>query len=173
MATLSETIQFGDEIFDVDALVASSFDTTLIKTAYKYSFINNGKVDFGLSVGVSTFIFDFEVVAEGSAGGGPSEVQAESEQQVAPVPVLGLHVDYTIRPGLILKASGEIFDLDVDDFEGKVTDFRVSIDWYPFEHFGFGAGFNDVRLDFSDVGIPGFMVDYDFDGLMAYASYVF
>ncbi len=96
----------------------------------------------------------------------------ESEDFIAPIPVLGLHADFRLAEKWYLRSGGEFFDVSVDDQSGSLTDVRASVDWYPFDHFGFGAGFNRSRLTYEDVAIPAIDVTYTYSGATFYVSYV-
>jgi hypothetical protein len=42
-ATIDESIQFGDEIFDINSTISSEYDLTVYKAAYTYSFLVRDK----------------------------------------------------------------------------------------------------------------------------------
>lgn len=89
---------------------------------------------------------------------------------------LAYRYDVLNRPawdlGLNLRTGGEFFDVRMSNQKGSLTDVRAAIDWYPFEHFGFGVGFNRTRLGYEDLGIPQVDVTYTYSGTNLYLSYV-
>lgn len=172
-AALVQQIQFGDELYDVDAIVDSSFDTQLYKLAYKPSIFNNGRVDVGLSIGISAMRVEAGIEAIGSVGGGPSAGAIERESLTAPVPLLGAHVDVTLYRGLFLRTSYEYFNASHDEYSAQMTDARISLDYIPWKHFGFGVGYNLVSLEAADDEAPAFAFEYQYDGAMAYVSLLF
>jgi len=173
---LDEQVIFEGHIYDVGAEVDTTFATALFKLAYKYSFVNNGKIDTGMSFGLSTFRIGLKLagearVVDGSGGGAVTAFATEEEDFYAPVPMLGAHVDYTIRPRLFFRSSFELFDLSVQDLEARVLDWKTTLDWYPWQHWGFGVGYDLIDLSYADNDPPAFVVDYAFDGLLVYVSY--
>jgi hypothetical protein len=176
LVTLDEQIRFEDHIYDVGAEVDSAFATAIFKTAYNYSFVNNGKIDGGMSFGLSTFRIGLKLAGEAriideSGGGAEIAFASEEEDFYAPVPMFGAHVDYTIRPGLFVRSSFELFDLSVQDLDVRVLDWKATLDWYPWQHWGFGVGYDLIDMRYADNDPPAFVVDYAFDGLLVYVSY--
>ena len=167
--TLDRQIQFGDVVFNLNADVMTEFKNDVIKLAYRYDIVNRPAWDLGLSFGISAFVIDTSIAVIGGGGGMAS---AESEDFIAPIPVLGLHADVRLAKKWYLRTSGEFFDVQVDDQKGSLTDYRAAVDWYPFEHFGFGAGFNRSRLAYEDLGVPAVDVTYTYSGTTVYVSYV-
>ena len=166
---LDREIQFGDDTFEFDAELTTEFKNDLFKLAYRYDVVRRPGWDLGLSFGLSAFAFDLGLQAVPAGGGA---IIAENEDFIAPIPMLGLHTDVKLAKNWYFRAGAEFFDVDVDDFEGKVADTRAAIDWYPFQHFGFGVGFNRVHMTIEDTGLPGLDITYIFSGTMVYASYV-
>jgi len=174
--TLDEPIQFGDEIFDVDATVAGEFNTRVAKLAYKYSIVNNGKIEAGISAGLSILDLETSLAASGTVGnGGGTTGAAERAEEsfIAPVPVLGAHLNVTMHPNWFFRASWEYFDAGAQDIDARLIDAKVTFDYYPWNHVGFGLGYNLVNIDYSDREPPAVGVDYDYDGALAYVSFIF
>lgn len=167
--TLNRQIQFEDTVFMLNADVESRFKNDVIKLAYRYDVVKRPAWDLGLSLGVSAFIVDVSLAATGGGGGTAS---FESEDFIAPIPVLGLHTDVRLAEKWYLRMGGEFFDVDIDDQKGSLTDVRASVDWYPFDHWGFGVGFNRTRLTYEDLGVPVVDVTYSYSGTTVYISYV-
>lgn len=167
--TIDEQIQFGDTIFDVDVDVATRFKNDVYKIAYRYDVVRRPRFDLGLSFGFSAFVIDVGLEATGAGGG---MVSAETEDFVAPVPVIGIHADVKLAQKWYLRTGGEFFDVSVDGVKGNLSDIRLAVDWFPFKHFGFGAGYNRSRLTYEDVAAPTVDVSYTYAGAMVYASYV-
>lgn len=170
---LDERIHFGDTVYDVGAEVETRFTSGLYKVSYRYSFIRNERIDFSGSVGISAFSSKFRIRGEGSVNGQSEEFEESSKRVIAPIPVLGVAAEVKIVKSLFFRISGEYFHITVSNVEGRFSDGRASIDWYPFKHFGFGAGYNRVGLSAEDSDGANYEVDYSFDGLLGYATYVF
>jgi hypothetical protein len=168
---ITEEIQWGDEVYAVDARIASEFTNDLIKVAYKYSFVNTDAVEVGASFGVSAYSFKAALSAEASVqGGGTGEVQRESEDFVAPVPMVGIAVDWHVARTISLRFSGEFFDARVSGYDGTVTDSLVGVDWMLGRTAGIGLAYSytslKVQRDKDDE--PYLELKYSYDGLYGY-----
>jgi hypothetical protein len=168
-SVIDETIQFEDQVFDIDALVTTKFSNDIVSLAYHYSFVRNPKIEAGVSIGFSAFMIDASLSAEGEGG----MVSRATEDFIAPIPVIGLDVDVPLGHDLFFKAGGEYFNISVDDWKGKLTNLNTSINWHPYEHWGFGVGYNRYKLKYEDLGIPQVDVELTYAGMTLYATYVF
>jgi hypothetical protein len=170
---LDEQIEFEGVIFDVGASVESDFDTQSVKVAYSYSFVNNGRVDFGISAGLSTFYFEAGIAGDGTivVEGEPIErfVVAE-EKLIAPVPVGGIRFEYTIRPRLIFRTAAQYFAIGLDGWEADLYDWVASIDYYPGKHIGFGVAYDFTGIRYIDKGSDRLEFNYDYSGLVLYLN---
>ena len=173
--SLSEDIEFRDLTFVGN--FESEFDMSLLKLGYRYSFSDDGRLNAGFSTGLSTFRFGLELSGDVEVidpnGGGTTISGDGSEATVtAPIPFLGVFIDYAFTPKLVMRIKPEFFDLEVGDFEGRFIETRWTLDWYFSRHVGIGGGYNSTDLQFSDTGDSPFNVDYRYSGLLIYLSFV-
>jgi hypothetical protein len=97
--TLQEQIQWGDEVFDVDLGVASTFDILLLPVSYRFSLVKSDRVDLGLSAGVFAMFADASIAA-------PEIDAAEAESANFPLPVFG--ADARVLSARALRDQGRI-----------------------------------------------------------------
>jgi len=171
--TLDREITWGDLVFPVSARVSTETSTTIIKLAYKYSFHRGERFEWGASFGLSTLITKAELSGDAQAGGGGTSFQGESDSVTAPIPVFGLHGEFAISRQVFVRGSVEYFHISLDEQEGSLTDSRLTFDWYPLKHFGFGVGYNRFVADYEDVGRGEIGFRYEFSGPQGYVTYVF
>jgi hypothetical protein len=176
--TIDETIKFGDPPmeFRVGAEVATTFNSTLFAVNYRYSFINNGKVDAGVSAGLFTYTYDLELTGEASVQGDPgmsTTLESADARVLAPLPAFGIFVNYAVRKNLIFRAEVRALNIEISDFIGKFSDVRFTLDWYFYKHLGIGIGSSRTSIDFQDKGSDPFLVEYSYGGFMGYLSIVF
>ena len=69
--------------------------------------------------------------------------------------------------------SASSYELDVSDFEGRLVDTSVTIDYFFTRHFGVGVGSNTTDIRFRNTGTDPYSVDYRQSGLVWYASAAF
>ena len=170
---LDREITWGDLVFPVSASVSTETSTTIIKLAYKYSFHRGERFEWGASFGLSTLISKAELAGQAQAGGGGTSFQSESDSVTAPIPVFGLHGEFRMTRQVYVRGSIEYFHIDIDEQEGSLSDGRLTFDWYPFRHFGFGIGYNRFVADYEDVGRGEIAFRYELSGPQGYVTYVF
>jgi len=175
--TIDKEIQWGDVTYEAGAEIHSKAEVQLLDIIYRYSFINNGKVTFGVNGGVSSLWTDFSLSGEGtiSGGGGASGTIKESKDVIVPVPVIGVHFDMTLTKRLFWRAEGNFFAANVSGYDGTISVLSTSIVWFPTRNIGVGAGFASDMYNIKRSGDNGgdVKVKYGFSGVTAYAQFVF
>jgi hypothetical protein len=171
---LEEYIDFLDLTF-----VGNYFATNDVKVytvGYRRSLVNTGRVDAGLSIGLSTF--DFRIAIEGEisvTGGIPTplpefERRAAANDVLAPVPTVGMFINYALTPRLILSLSAGFLDLDIDKYDGRFLETRVTIDWFFSRHWGVGAGLGSTDVRVINTGDNPYRFEYQYDGILLFLS---
>jgi len=171
--TLLKDIEIGDTIFPLGTEVTSSFDLQVFKVAYSYSFFQDDRMDMGVSFGIFVMPISFEIDASGAFEG------HESESITAPLPVLGLRADFAITPKLFIKYNLDFFYLEIDQFEGAVTDNKLVLEYNAFKNIGFGIGLERFNIyikaegeDYPNIDFNG-SFQFSYFGLMAYCKVYF
>jgi len=178
-ARVFEEITFGDppQQFTVGALVQTKLDSTLFAVNYRYSFVNNGKLDAGVSGGLFTYAYDIGLVGEAFlVGGDPmaTEVQDATTRVIAPLPAFGIFIDYAFAKNFVFRGAVRALNIEFGDFTGKYLDTRFTVEWYFYKHLGIGIGTSGSSIDFRDTSPDDpFRVTYDYSGYLAYLSIVF
>jgi len=167
---LEEEFSFGGREFELGAALTSTFDMDLFQVMYEYSFINDGRVNAGIAAGLSTFFIKGEVTGEailrddrGNEIG--TEVTSERTNLLAPVPSVGMFVEYAVAKWAILRLRASSLNLDIGDIEGRFLDVRATMDFYVTHHVGIGVGLNNTDLRYTDFGNDPVRVDYRYDGI--------
>lgn len=137
--TLTEEVHWGGTIIKVDEETTSKVGTQILKLAYRYNFVTDARVVLGGSFGLHTMKLDLGI--RSTAGS-----VEESFGVTAPLPLFGLHGTYALSRTWSLYASGEILKLEIDNYGGTITDFRLGLDWDVFEHIGLGIELNAFNL---------------------------
>ncbi|HTR02194.1 MAG TPA: hypothetical protein VMN82_03285, partial [Thermoanaerobaculia bacterium] len=131
--TLDKDIVVGDVTYHAGAQLDTRVRSTLAELYYSYSFINNGDLEFGLGLGVSSYWNAFEASGSGTlSGGGQSgsaSFQAESRNLVAPIPALKAYFVYALYPRLFARAAYKGITGTVDGYHGEMNDFRGGLDY--------------------------------------------
>jgi hypothetical protein len=175
--TIDQAIEWGDVTYDAGAKVATESKARMINAIYKYSFFNNGKVEFGLNGGISALWNDFTLSGEGTVSG-EEDVAGTitgSNSTIFPIPVLGVHFEMTLAKRLLWQAEDNFFVASVSDYDGNVNEFSTSIAYYPTRSFGLGAGFASTSYTVTKSGSDGaaVRVRYAYNGVIAYMAFTF
>ncbi|MGI9238171.1 MAG: hypothetical protein ACR2QZ_12285 [Woeseiaceae bacterium] len=165
--TIDQSIQFGDEIFDIDSTISTDLDMTIFKAAYTYSFLVRDEGYLGFTAGLYVLSSDISL-RESNTG------QFEAEDITAPLPVIGFRGDYQFTPRLMLRSSAELFAIEFDNVDGTLFDFYVGLNYHFHDNFAVGLGYNNVSLDVDADGsdFTG-SLDWTYDGALLTVQYSF
>jgi hypothetical protein len=169
---LTGQIEWEDEVFPIDAQVATLWDTRVVTFQYRFSVFQRERVDVGLSAG----LFAIKVKSGIALGDSVDDVGGDVSEQ-APLPMLGLGVEWEFARGFMLRARGQYLAISISDtIDGSWGEAAAAVEWYPFEsarQFGIGAGYNyadiDVKIRFGEVLRRDFEYKYEFRGPVLYA----
>jgi hypothetical protein len=146
-ATLATEIQWGDDLFPVDAQVAATLGFEVIEAAYEYAFVTSDRAEIAGSVGLHYTTLEARLAATvtspttGSRSiGGPRSVDA-------PLPVVGLRGMWRLGDRVYLDAQAQYFSLAIDDIKGSLYNYRAALIWQPTRRVGFGAGYDAFGVD--------------------------
>ena len=160
---IEETIEFGDESFDIDTVVGTSSDLSILKAAYTYAMINRERGFLGITGGL--YVADTQLTLQQQALG-----TFESEDLTAPLPVLGLRGEYEITDKITLRAAGEWFKVSTGDVDGRLRDIYVGVDYGFNQRIAVGLAYNDVVMNIGATETGGFegALDWGYDGFLLY-----
>jgi hypothetical protein len=169
---LTGQIEWEDEVFPVDAQVATVWDTRVLSFQYRFSVVKRERVDVGVSLG----LFAMKVKSGIALGDSTADVSADVSEQ-APLPMLGLGIEWEFARNFMLRARGQYLAISIQDtVDGNWGEGAVAVEWYPLESFrqlGIGAGYNyaniDVQLQIGDIIQDEFQYKYKFRGPVVYA----
>jgi hypothetical protein len=167
---LSRNVQWGNEIYYVGANVKGTWDTWQANLYYRFSFVQGDKGEFGGTIGVSYADITASLQGQGQVAGTTALYYGKVEGHVAaPVPVIGLFGTWQINPQWSLFADVNYLQLNISGVDGRYTDARVNVDYFPWKNYGFGAGYlyDDYKIDSTKNSFAG-SLDYRFSGWLAY-----
>ena len=164
---IDEEIEWGDTVYPINARIKSEFDVVIYKLAYTWSFLRREKGYLGLTGGLYIASFGTSL-REANLGG------VESDTVTAPLPVIGLRGEYEISDRWTFRASGELFALEYEEYDGSLVDLYAGVDYQMWKHASIGLGINSVVLD---VGITRerFTGNFDwrYDGGLLFVKFDF
>jgi hypothetical protein len=140
--TIDEEIDFGDDVYPVDATVTGKVKTTVLSLAYEFDFLQRENWELGGTFGIHNL--KFETSLSGEINGQAAAIESSAEAN-GPLPVLGLHGIYRFNDKFYLDYGLQFFKISFDVYDGSVTDANISGVWQFSEHWGVGAGWNQFR----------------------------
>ncbi|MGH7741422.1 MAG: hypothetical protein ACRENS_05305 [Candidatus Eiseniibacteriota bacterium] len=150
---IDRSIDFNDFNFALNTDVRTKFDSRLFKLGYRYSFINDGRVESGVIAGVSTYTYnislDGNATAAGSGGSGTAAFAQAKKDVVAPIPTFGIFTSCALNRKLILLGSAGFFALNAGGIRARLNEGRVKLDYFVSRHLGIGAGIAGSNTWFS------------------------
>jgi len=171
--TIGKEIVVDNVTIGAGTIVDTTFNYQILKAAYSYSFFQDDRMDLAASFGLFVMPIKFELNAEGLASG------QGKFSFTAPLPAVGLRGDFAITPRWFLRTNLDVFYLEYQSFKGALVDTRVAVEYNPWNHFGFGLGFDNFRValeakenDYPAVNFQG-NVKSQFMGVQLYARYFF
>jgi hypothetical protein len=171
--TIGKEIVVDNVTLAVGTNVETTFNYQIIRAAYSYSFFQDDRMDLAASIGLFVMPIKFEMSASGLGS------KQGDFDFTAPLPALGLRGDFAITPRWMLRTNLDFFYLEYQSFRGLLVDTRVAVEYNPWEHFGFGLGFENFRVkleakdkDYPSVDFQG-VIKSQFLGVQLYARYFF
>ena len=169
-AVLDEDIEWGDVVFGAGSNAAIGSEFALTRIFFGRQFDTRKTHDIGIGGGIhwlhiGAFI-EGEILVNGIPAAARRSVSAE-----APLPNIGMWYKYSISPRWALRARLDLFSANIDDYDGRLINFGLGVNYQAFEHVGIGMNYNyvelDVKINKSDWRGN---IETTYDGIFVYAS---
>lgn len=168
---IEEDIKWGDYTFQANGQMTAKFRSSFIYCAYRYDFLNVEKVHIAGSAGLSWTQLSASLIGEGNAldpNGVPIAGEFEKKSSIgAPVPLIGLNVDWAITKRLILRSYSRVFGLNLSTIKGNVFESGLHLNWLFVRHFGLGLAYdkNEIKIKEFKTGDNKGKFDYRVTGI--------
>jgi len=173
--TLDREIEWGGDVYPVNAKVDAEFKFSVIELAYEYAFWKRDNYEINGSIGLHYTSLDASLKAKAESSGGALDADLDNSASVdAPLPVIGLRGMWNLSHNFWLDATAQFFALSIDQYDGNLQDYRVLVTWQPKKWLGVGLGYNRFSVDV-DVDGDNFngSLDWTYSGPMAFYSVSF
>ncbi|WDF58063.1 hypothetical protein PQ462_15195 [Flavobacterium sp. KACC 22758] len=169
--TLQKEIEFKDHVYPVNAEVAAFMDNQMIRFAYGYAIVSKPKYELGLLIGAHIMLADVGVGLVGNT------VQAQYRDNVnftAPLPDIGIWGEFVLGRKVGLYANLNYFALKIDDIDGRIVSYNLSVLYNVYQNFSLTAGYTGLnfRVDVARPKIDGFF-KWGYNGPTIAATYSF
>jgi hypothetical protein len=135
---LAQTVNFGDQVFTVNSLLATSVDWRIFGMTYTYSIFHNDR--FELGTGLAAYLL--ETQAQGRVNA------TEQQQQVSGVgafPTIPLDFALRISQRWAVTWRGQYFHAALHNFDGWLADIHEDVQYRWTPNFSVGVGYSSVR----------------------------
>jgi len=141
LRTLDIDFTYEGQDYTNGSSVKSKFDTRTTKLGYGYSFYRSKKAELVFTAGLH--ILNYDISLEDS-----SNNLANSSDVSAPLPLIGLTMDYHISDRWKLVYKTQSFYIKIDNaVRGSLVDFELDTEYRFTKHFAVGLGFSRLTLD--------------------------
>ena len=131
----------------VNADLDSNLDLDLYVINLAYNFIRSDRVTFGVGAGVH--LADVDIGITGTVNG---VIVASGDADVlAPLPNVYVNGAYAFTDKFLIRSGGGAMSLSSGDWDGELYFVQAFLEYWTWQHLGFGAGYRYVEVD----------VDYD------------
>jgi hypothetical protein len=177
---LEDDVTWGDFIFKQGASVTGRFESWFPYVAWRYTFLDLPQVRISGSAGFNYVGLKASLAAQGSVtdlGGTPvTGAVDESVKVAAPVPQLGLQLDWALTRRLaVLVYTRQIYVDNIAGIKGGIGETAMRLHWWYAKHAGIGGGFEKESIDLKsyEKGDTRARFRYEVRGLTFYFTFAF
>ena len=169
--TLQKTIEFGNNTYPVNATVSAFMDNEIYRITYGYAFISKPKYEIGALIGTHILLGDVGLRLEGVTA---AVEYRDNFDFTAPLPDLGLWGEFVLGKKLGLYANANYFALKINDIDGRLWSYNLSILYNVYKNFSLTAGYTglNIRVDAKKERLNGFF-KWGYNGPSITATYAF
>ncbi len=173
-------IDTGELRFLAGAVIETQFDTKIFKLNWKYSVSNSPNLAAGFTAGLSTF--DLFLALNGQAividpaepDFGTTVFGAEEGNFIAPVPLVGIFIDWAPGPRWMVRGTAQGLKVNVSGTEVRVLESAFTAEYYFSRLFGLGFGLTGTDILYSrEKEKETFRAEYAINGLSLYLTFAF
>jgi hypothetical protein len=168
--TIDREIDWGGEIFPVNAKVKAAVKYSIYQLTYEYSLLRRDSWELSANIGAYYAQYNSKLAATVTEPDGVTQRNAKSDASLdVPLPVLGLRGQWMLPYDLWLDLEGQWFAITLNGYSGNLQDYRGMVMWQPKKWFGIGAGY-DWFSAHGDTDADHFKgnLDWTFQGPMVY-----
>jgi hypothetical protein len=178
---IDREIEWGDNIIQAGADLTAKFNTAFIYAAFRYDVLHLEPVHIAGSAGLtwlqlSTGLSGTADYTDPDGVFHPAEAFDREGSAGAPVPMVGLNLDWALARRLVVRGYSRFFRINISEFDGGLFESGIRLNWYFAKNFGLGLGYDrtDLKIDELKVGNGNIVkADYGFSGFALFVSLAF
>lgn len=173
--SFSEDIPYKGKTYHTNVILDAYLNMDIFKINYAYSFYKDDKFELAAAIGLH--MLDIDLGTGGTVAVDNLQIgipETSIYTVLAPLPVVGFRLNYTLSPELNLYGNFDYFGATISKYSGSLSDFVIGAEYQVYENFGIGLGWNMSNLDLDiDDDDEIYLIDHDISGLLVYISYSF
>jgi hypothetical protein len=151
---IQENVEWGDFIFQTGGEVSADFKSNFPYVAWRYDFLQLPEVRISGSAGLNYLGLESGLQADGSfvtqGGVTQSGVVEERVSVAAPVPQIGLQLDWALTKRLAVKMYVRQIYINIDNINGGIGETALRLHWWCAKHFGISGGLDKESIDLKE-----------------------
>ena len=151
---VSEDVEWGDFIFQAGGEVTADFKSNFPYVAWRYDFLQLPEVRISGSAGLNYLGLESGLAAVGTAtdlNGMPISGSVEERVSVAaPVPQIGLQIDWALTKRLAVKMYLRQIYINIADINGGIGESAARLHWWATKNFGISGGLDKESIDLKE-----------------------
>ncbi len=144
--TLQKTINFGDQTYDINSAINSSFNTTIYRFSYGYALFSDKNYELGLQLGFHIIKGDVSLAYNGQT---ISRTASTHFNFTAPLPDLGIWGGYAFGPRWALTGEFGYLALTIDNIYGRILTGELTVNYALFQQLRLQAGYSGFNFKVS------------------------
>lgn len=174
----NKDLSFNDTTIKAGASIASKVSSEIFDFSYIYSLYKKPQMEVGLSGGIYWLSNNTQIIAKGQilADGDNQPISKSdyySEQKLqAPMPLLGLSVDYEFSPAWRTHASVRYLSLQLGEIDGRILSAEIGGEYYFNKNWGAGVSMSTFDLSINSQGVfANTALGWSHEGVQIYAIF--
>lgn len=147
-ALLNEDLEWNDMVFGSGSSVRASSDLVLMRVMFGRSFTVSEHTDFGIGAGVHWLAIGAAISGDILVDDGV-QFSREGVSAEAPLPNVGAWYNRALSDRWAIRARADWISASVDEYSGRLLNFKAGFDYRVGRNFGVGIAYNFVELDLS------------------------
>jgi hypothetical protein len=163
--TSNRDITFDGTTFPTSTSIDTEFHTDVYRLTVDYAFYKSQRAELGAGLGLHATDFSLGLKGNVSVGAAGVEGEGHRESFLAPLPTIGLYGTWEFTPKIIGNARVDWLSLNVDDYDGSITNAQAELAYRFNKAFQGGVGYRyvDYSLDANKKKFTA-SIDYKFYG---------
>lgn len=162
---IDREIEFDGAIFPVNGTIESRFTSDVYRVTLGRRIFESDTLRAGVELGVHLTNFKMGLSGEAVIDGGMVEVAAKNRTLLAPLPTLGLNVEFDVSDRITIGANTDYFRLKTSKFKGEMLAVEARAGYAITDKLQAGVLYRlvDYQYRFKKSDVSG-SVDYRFSG---------